>query len=367
MQDQGTPVLNMAIGSPDQAPPEAVVKVLQETAVQQDVHGYQNYRGVPELREAMSSWMGRTFGVAPDPAHQLLPLMGAKEGIFHLSMAYLDPGDEVLVPDPGYPTYASAARLAGGTPRSYDLRPENGWQPDVEALKKEDLAKVKLMWVNSPHMPTGTRLDQGAFRALIGLARQEGFLLCHDNPYALVLNDRPLSLFDVEEAWDVGVELHSMSKAFNMAGWRVGWMCSSSEVLEQVVRVKTNMDSGMFLGIQKAAVEALQQPASWYEDLNKTYRERREVVHRMLDHLGCTYDPDTAGMFIWAAIPDHVADGFTFSDELLHGTHVFAAPGGVFGKNGERFIRFSLCSPLAIIKEAEKRIHAFQPERSSSL
>jgi aspartate/methionine/tyrosine aminotransferase len=352
----GYPVINLGIGSPDLPPPPEVIETLMVSAMQPAHHGYQNYRGVPALRQAIADFSNRVYKTVLNPDTMILPLMGSKEGILHISMAFLNEGDAVLVPDPGYPTYAAAARLAGATLRTYNLTEENNWKIDVQALRQQDLSNVKIMWINFPHMPTGIVATPDELKELVALATENKFLLVNDNPYSLILNDRPLSLLSVNGAQDVALELNSLSKSHNMAGWRVGWVAGRPEYIDAILRFKSNMDSGMFLSVQHAAAEALRTGNTWTESLNAVYRKRRQAACRLLDDLQCRYSTDQSGLFIWAKAPDDVPDVEQWLDDMLHETRVFITPGFVFGKNGARFVRISLCNPEEQILEAAKRI-----------
>ncbi len=361
MNKKGTKVINLGIGSPDRPPHPEVIERLHKTALQENTHGYQSYKGAPELREAFAQWYKRYFRVSLDAEKEVLPLMGSKEGIMHLSMTFLNEGDQVLVPDPGYPTYRSASQLAGAVCIPYDLKEERGWKPDLKELEERDLSRVKLMWVNYPQMPTGAKADPAFFERLVAFARRNHILLCHDNPYSFILpgeNSRPRSLLEIPGAREVAVELNSLSKSHNMAGWRIGVLVAHEEIIQQVMRFKSNMDSGMFLGLQQAAVHALSLGADWYAELNNTYRKRRDLAKELLDKIGCKYEEDQQGMFLWARVPSQYKDGYQLSDTFLYGGRVFITPGGIFGKNGEPYIRISLCSTVETIQEAIKRIRA---------
>ncbi|HOY20497.1 MAG TPA: aminotransferase class I/II-fold pyridoxal phosphate-dependent enzyme [Haliscomenobacter sp.] len=360
LRAEGKNVLNLGIGSPDLPPSEATIDALLESARRTDTHAYQSYQGIPELRRAFADWYWQYFGVRLNPEHEILPLIGSKEGIMHISMSYLEAGDEVLVPNPGYPTYRSVSLLTGASVRDYDLIEARQWQPDLDALAAQDLSKVKIMWVNYPNMPTGAQADKGFFKDLIAFAKQQQILIVNDNPYTFILNENPMSLLDVPGAMDVALELNSLSKAHNMAGWRVGMLAGAAEYLEPVVRFKSNMDSGMFKPIQVAAVKALQNPPSWYEGLNDIYRARRKEVFKLLDLLECSYDPAQVGMFVWAKIPSYYADGYTLSDAILDATQVFITPGGIFGTQGNGYIRVSLCSEAKVFQEATARITSYK-------
>ncbi len=353
---QGRAVINLAIGNPDLPPSDATIAALTERAQQPGSHGYQPYRGAPDLRQAMAAYYARVYGVSLDPERQLLPLMGSKEGIFHISMAFLNPGDRVLVPDPGYLAYPAAARMAGGEPLFYDLSAENGWLPDLVALAKMDLSRVKLMWINYPHMPTGAAATLVDLQRIIAFCRENRILLCHDNPYSRILNDSPLSLLQVDGALEVALELNSLSKSHNMAGWRVGLVAGQPDYLDPIVKVKSNIDSGAFLPVQLAAAAALQNSDEWHAAQNARYRERRELVWQFLEALGCRYRREGVGMFVWAKAPESIPNVAQFIDELLYQKEVFIAPGGIFGKNGERYVRVSLCAPTEKIAEAVRRV-----------
>ncbi len=352
----GKNIINLGIGSPDLAPSEETVTALTETAELPTSHGYQSYTGIPELREAISSWMNSTYGVDFKPENELLPLMGSKEGIMHISMAFLNPGDKVLVPNPGYPTYTSVSNLLDAEIEFYDLDENNGWNIDIEALKKKDLSKVKLLWINFPHMPTGAQADNQILKELIELAKKEQFLIINDNPYSLILNPNPQSIFNIEGAKEVCLELNSLSKSHNMAGWRIGWLTGTPEYISTVLRVKSNMDSGMFLGLQKAAIKALSNPLSWHEAQNEIYAKRKKLIGEIYDHLNVTYDPNGVGMFVWAKVPDEVESVEKLVDNILYKADVFITPGFIFGSNGDRYIRASLCANETTIKEALERI-----------
>lgn len=356
LNKSGEPVINLGIGSPDMPPHPEVIKVLQESSSRPDVHAYQSYKGSQALRRAFSEWYDRWYGVTLDPETEILPLIGSKEGIMHICMTYLNEGDEALIPDPGYPTYKSAVKLAGATPVPYILKEENGWQPDFEALEQSDLSRVKIMWVNYPHMPTGQKADKEVFEKLVTFGQKNNILICHDNPYSFILNDEPGSLLSVEGARDVVIELNSLSKSHNMAGWRVGVLCGAKERIEEVLRFKSNMDSGMFLPVQLAAAKALSLGSEWYSELNEVYNRRRTLVFELLDHLKCIYSRAQVGLFVWAKIPSTFENCYQLSDRILYDSRVFITPGGIFGKEGEQFIRVSLCSTEEKLKDSLARI-----------
>ncbi|WP_132055167.1 pyridoxal phosphate-dependent aminotransferase [Pseudocnuella soli] len=352
----GAPVLNLGIGSPDLPPHPDVIRVLQEEAAKPGNHAYQSYKGAEALRKAVAQWYATWYGVELDPASEILPLIGSKEGILHICMTYLNEGDVALIPNPGYPTYRSAVQLAGGTCLPYELTAANNYFPDFEALEQTDLSRVKLMWVNYPQMPTGQLPQTEVFERLVQFGKKHNILICHDNPYSFILNDQPASMLAVDGAKEVVLELNSLSKSHNMAGWRVGFLLGAADRINEVLRFKSNMDSGMFLPLQLAAAKALSLDASWYQSVNEQYRQRRQKAYELLDLIGCTYSTDQAGMFIWAQIPADYRDGFAVSDEILKTARVFITPGGIFGSAGNGFIRVSLCSPIEKLDAAINRI-----------
>jgi LL-diaminopimelate aminotransferase len=355
MNRSGPTVINMGIGSPDLPPSGSVIEKLINSSLKPGNHGYQSYRGVGSLRLAFAEWYSKYYGVDLDPLHEILPLMGSKEGIFYVSMAFLNEGDQVLVPDPGYPTYTSVSELVGAEVIPYDLKAEKGWHPELDRLEKMDLTKVRIMWVNYPHMPTGAKATKALFRELVDFGKSHDIIICHDNPYSFILNEDPLSLLALEESEEMVLELNSLSKSHNMAGWRIGMVAGNQAFINHINTVTSNIQSGMFLPIQHAAIEALGHSRSWYNQLNKIYSERRKRVWQLLDLLHCTYEKEQAGLFVWAGIPgEH--DSFAFSEEILERARVFITPGGVFGKNGINYIRVSLCSPVEIILESFNRI-----------
>lgn len=356
LNQSGEKVINLGIGSPDLPPHPSVIETLYEYASRPDTHAYQNYQGILPLRQAIADWYGRYYGVSLDPNQNVLPLIGSKEGIVHICMTYLAEGDEALFPNPGYPAYSAAIRLSGATGIPYTLTPENNWLPDLDALAKTDLSRVKLMWLNYPHMPTGAMATESFFKEIVAFATQHNILLCHDNPYSFILNDRPKSLMAVEGAMDVAIELNSLSKSANMAGWRVGMLVGAEKRIKEIIRFKSNMDSGMFLPVQMAAAKALSLGPEWYSELNDTYRRRREKVYQLLDALGCNYDRKQVGLFVWARIPESYTDGYALSDEVLHRSRVFITPGGIFGDAGMSYIRVSLCATESTLEQASNRI-----------
>jgi LL-diaminopimelate aminotransferase len=353
-------IINLGIGSPDQAPSQNAIDALITSAKNPAHHGYQNYKGIPQFRKAIADFYQNTYNVRLDTESMILPLMGSKEGIMHIAMAFVNEGEEVLIPDPGYPTYSSVANLVGAKLRPYAMREELDWGVDIDALKKSDLSKVKLMWINFPHMPTGRTASREELKQLIDLARKNNFLIVNDNPYSMILNDQPMSILSIEGAEDVALELNSLSKSHNMAGWRLGWVAGKKEYIDAVLKVKSNMDSGMFLGLQHAAVEALKNGKEWFTTLNKMYAERKSAAKQILDVLGCSYSDKQSGLFVWAKAPESVPDVEKWIDEILYGTKVFITPGFIFGKAGRRFIRISLCCTVEILKEALERIDKFQ-------
>lgn len=352
---EGRPIINMGIGSPDLAPSIGVLQTMKEALSDNGAHQYQSYQGLPELRQAIASFYKDKFGVATDPQNEILPLMGSKEGIMHISMAFLNPGDEVLIPNPGYPTYQAVTKLVGGVPRTYDLLEENNWFPDLEKLAQEDLSKVKLMWVSYPHMPTGAMATLNNLKQLIAFAKEHTILLINDNPYSFVLGTNPTSILEIAGAKEVALELNSLSKTFNMAGWRVGMVLGRQDHIEAILKVKSNMDSGMFYGIQRGAIAALQSGKAWFEELDAVYTSRRKLMFQLASLLECTYDTEAVGMFVWAKLPEGSVSSEEFIDDILYKKDIFIAPGTIFGSNGEGYIRFSLCVPEEKIKEAIAR------------
>lgn len=353
------PTINLGIGSPDQSPSENTIEALVTTARKQSSHGYQNYKGIPALRQGIAAFNERTYGVKLDAETMILPLMGSKEGIMHIMMAFVDEGDEVLIPDPGYPTYGSVAKLVGAKVRTYKM-PIN-----IKELKSQDLSKVKIMWVNFPHMPTGITASKEELKELVDLAREKQFIIVNDNPYSLILNDNPMSILAVPNALDVALELNSLSKSHNMAGWRIGWVAGRADYIDAVLRVKSNMDSGMFLGLQQAAVEALNNGESWFTKVNSVYADRKKVAERILDELGCTYTKDQSGLFVWAKVPASITDVEKWVDKILYGTKVFITPGFIFGEAGNGFIRISLCATVEKLNEALERLRNWNAEHGT--
>ena len=356
MIQSGESIINMAIGSPDLFPSVKVVDEIKNSLSDSFAHKYQSYQGLPELRDAIAKFYNKFFGVELNPSNEVLPLMGSKEGIMHISLAFLNPGDEVLIPNPGYPTYLSVTKLVQANPVFYNLSEENGWFPNLSELENKDLSKVKLMWINYPHMPTGASANFDQFEKLLEFAKTNNILLINDNPYSFILNDEYLSLLKVRGYKDFVLELNSLSKSFNMSGWRVGMLVGSSDNITKVLKVKSNMDSGMFYGIQKGAIAALNLDKSWFEDLNKVYLKRRKLIWNIADKLNCSYDKNSKGLFVWAKLPNHIKSSEQYIDTLLKEKKIFIAPGTIFGSNGEGYIRFSLCIDEVKIDEALKRI-----------
>ncbi|MGG9972376.1 pyridoxal phosphate-dependent aminotransferase [Ferruginibacter sp. SUN002] len=368
MNKQGKNVISLGIGSPDLPPHPSVIKALQEEAVKPNQHGYQSYKGSPIFRTAIAKWYNKWYDVTLNPDTEILPLIGSKEGIMHICMTYINEGDLVLIPNPGYPTYRSAAKISGGVCVEYNLEKKNSWFPDFLELqqiirvhksmqeKQGGEGRNVLMFVNYPQMPTGQLPTKELFEKLIHFAQRNGVILVHDNPYSFILNDNPMSILSVVGAKEVALELNSLSKSHNMAGWRVGMLCGAQDKINDVLRFKSNMDSGMFLPVQLAAAKALELEQDWHDEVNKVYAQRRKKVFELLHLLNCNFDEDQAGLFVWASIPPHYKDGFELSDEVLHKSNVFITPGGIFGSAGNNYVRVSLCSTEEKIEEAIKRI-----------
>ena len=360
MNAQGADVINLGIGSPDLPPAKEVTDTLAQEAANPKAHGYQPYVGIPELRNAWAQWYRRWYNVELDPANEVLPLIGSKEGIMHISMAFINEGDAVLVPNPGYPTYSSVSKLVGAKIISYDLSAENGWQPDFEALEARhaageiDLGAVKLMWCNYPNMPTGANGSVELFEKLVAFGKKYGIIICHDNPYSFILNDNPLSIMSVEGAKDICNELNSMSKSHNMPGWRIGMVASNRQFIEWILRVKSNMDSGMFRPMQLAAVKALEAPQSWYREMNKVYQARKDLARAILEKVGAEVAPEQVGLFLWGKVAGR---GVDICDDVLYKAKVFITPGFIFGSNGENYIRISLCANEQTLAGALERIN----------
>ena len=352
---EGKPVINMGIGSPDLAPDKTVIEAMSQAMFDDKAHEYQSYQGLPELRKGMADFYANQFGVALNFNTEILPLMGSKEGIMHISLAFLNEGDEVLIPNPGYPTYVSVTELVQAKAICYDLKEENDWQPDFEKLEQQDLSKVKLMWVSYPHMPTGANGTVELFEKLIAFGKKHHILIVNDNPYSFVLNENPISILQIDGAKEVALELNSLSKTYNMAGWRVGMVLGNAALIDAVLKVKSNMDSGMFYGIQKGAIEALKLGKDWFEKQNEVYNKRRNLIFQLAEKLHCAFDKNSVGLFVWAKLP-HGISAEDFIDQVLIEKHIFITPGIIFGSNGEGYIRFSLCVTEEKIQEAIKRI-----------
>ncbi len=358
MNTRGEDVLNLGIGSPDLLPPSDIIETLREASLAPEANKYQPYKGISALREGFSHHYQSMLGVSINPDTEILPLMGSKEAIMHISMSFLNDGDLVLVPNPGYPSYRVTAELAGATPVLYDLTEDMNWLPDLKKLERLDLTRVKLMWINYPNMPTGAIIDDLSLKALIDFADRHHILLCHDNPYNFILNEQPRSIFNIDGAWACCLELYSLSKCFNMSGWRVGGLIGNKDYIDVVLRFKSNMDSGMYKPIQIAAAKALHLNKDWFEYLNQIYRNRREAAYEIFDLLDCTYERDSAGLFIWAKAPSYIQDVTSWVDDILSQAKVFITPGVIFGSNGENYVRIALCSSTEQLHQARYRIES---------
>jgi LL-diaminopimelate aminotransferase len=356
MNAEGKNVINLGIGSPDLPPSPATINTLCEEANKSDTHGYQSYVGIPELRNAFANWYKQWYDVDLSPVTDIQPLIGSKEGILHITLAFVNPGESVLVPNPGYPTYTSASSICEANIITYDLDETNHWQPDFDALEQMDLSHVKLMWVNYPNMPTGANASMELFEKLVAFGKKHEIVICNDNPYSFILNDEKLSILQVPGAKDICIELNSMSKSHNMAGWRMAMLASNAEFVQWILRVKSNVDSGMFKPMMMAAVQALQNPASWHDEINAIYAKRRTIAFRIMDSLGCTYDTGQVGLFVWAKIPAQYSDSGALADEVLYKKNVFLTPGFIFGDKGKRYVRISLCCTEEMMEEAFYRI-----------
>lgn len=356
LRKKGKEIINMAIGSPDLPPPDAVIKALNETTNTKGAHQYQSYQGITELREAIANFYLKHYRVSLNPYREILPLMGSKEGIMHISMAFLNKGDSVLIPDPGYPSYASVSNLMQANIISYNLNASNNWLPDYKEIEKQNLSGVKMMWLNYPNMPTGTNATKEQFTKAVAFAKKHDIMLVNDNPYSFILNDNPLSLLETEGAQDVAIELNSLSKTFNMAGWRVGMVVGKGEIIKSILQVKSNMDSGMYLGIQKGAIEALYSTKEWFKELNKIYFKRRKILWEIFDILDLYYNKESTGLFVWAKLPKGRSD-IEFTDQLLKEKDIFITPGSIFGKNGKDYVRASLCVSEADLSTVLKRLN----------
>ena len=357
MNAEGKDVISLAIGSPDMPPSEKTIEKLCEVAHRPDAHGYQITMGTPELRNAMADFYKRWYGVELDPAKEVLPLIGSKEGILHVTLAFVNPGEEVLVPNPGYPTYTSLSKILGAKIVNYDLLENNGWQPDFEQLEKMDLSRVKLMWTNYPNMPTGGNARMETYKRLVDFARRHNIVVVNDNPYSFILNEKPISLLQVEGAKDCCIEFNSMSKSHNMPGWRVGMCLANPTFISWILKIKSNIDSGTFRGLQLAAAEALGNEAEWHHEANiEVYARHRQYAEQIMDTLGCTYDKNQVGMFLWGKIPEKYSDCEELTEKVLHEARVFITPGFIFGSNGQRYIRISLCANESVFAAALQRV-----------
>ena len=356
LNSRGLDIISLGIGGPDRPPHSETIEALCAESRRPDAHSYQPYVGIPELRRAFADWYARWYDVALDPQKEIQPLIGSKEGILHISLAFLNAGDGVLVPNPGYPTYSSVSRLAEAEIFTYDLDESNGWQPDFEQLEALPLDRIKLMWVNYPNMPTGANASMELFAKLVDFGKRHHIVIVNDNPYSFILNKQPISILSVPGAKDICIEMNSLSKSHNMAGWRIGMLASNPQFVEWILRVKSNIDSGMFRPLQTAAIQALSCGQEWYDEINRVYRARRDVAEKIMQTLGCSYDPSQVGLFVWGRIPDEVHDAESLADEILYNAHVFVTPGFIFGSRGNRYIRISLCASEERMREALQRI-----------
>ena len=356
MNAAGKNVINLGIGNPDLPPSEQTIAALAAEAQKPNTHGYQSYVGIPELRNGFAQWYKKWYNVELNPATEIQPLIGSKEGILHITLAFVNPGDSVLVPNPGYPTYTSASRICEANIVSYDLDENNNWEPDFEALEQMDLSGVKLMWVNYPNMPTGANASIELYQKLVAFGKKHSIVICNDNPYSFILNDEKLSILSVEGAKDICIEMNSMSKSHNMAGWRMAMLATNAEFVQWILKVKSNVDSGMFRPMMVAAVAALQNSEEWHAEINKVYARRRVIAFKIMDALNCVYNAKQVGMFLWAKIPDRYKDSGELADEILYGKNVFITPGFIFGDRGNRYVRISLCCPEPMLEEALNRI-----------
>jgi LL-diaminopimelate aminotransferase len=357
MNAAGKNVINLGIGNPDLPPSDQTIAALAAEAQKPNAHGYQSYVGIPELRNGFAQWYKKWYDVELNPATEIQPLIGSKEGILHITLAFVNPGDSVLVPNPGYPTYTSASRICEANIVSYDLDENNNWEPDFDALEQMDLSSVKLMWVNYPNMPTGANASVELYKKLVAFGKKHSIVICNDNPYSFILNDEKLSILSVEGAKDICIEMNSMSKSHNMAGWRMAMLATNAEFVQWILKVKSNVDSGMFRPMMVAAVAALQNSEEWHAEMNKVYTRRRVLACKIMDALNCVYDTKQVGMFLWAKIPDRYKDSGELADEILYGKNVFITPGFIFGDKGNRYVRISLCCPEPMLEEALTRIN----------
>lgn len=353
---KGADIISLGIGGPDRPPHEDVITTLATEAAQPGNHSYQPYVGLPALRKAFADWYARWYNVKLDPDTEIQPLIGSKEGILHVSLTFLNPGDGVLVPNPGYPTYSSVSRLAQAQIYNYDLTEENGWMPDFDALEKLPLDKIKLMWINYPHMPTGTPATLELFEKIVKFGKKHNIVIAHDNPYSFILNDKPLSLLQIDGAKEIAIEMNSMSKSHNMAGWRVGMLASNPTFINWILKVKSNIDSGQFKPVMLAAAKGLAAGKEWYDEVNTVYASRRKVAEQIMDELGCRFDPNQRGLFLWGRIPESYASSEQLADKVLYNASVFITPGFIFGSNGDRYIRISLCATEENMRRALDRI-----------
>jgi len=363
MRNSGVDVINLGIGNPDLPPPEIAMDTLASEGQVHGNHGYQSYTGIPQLRKAFAGWYSKYYGVELNDDREILPLMGSKEGIMHISLAFLNRGDEVLIPDPAYPAYEAAAKIAEAKVVKFNLTEANGWLPDFREIEKSDLSKVKLMWINYPNMPTGARASKSLFEELITFGKKHRILICNDNPYSFILNGYPMSILSVDGAMEVAIELNSLSKSHNMAGWRIGMVGGDAVIIETILKVKSNMDSGMFKPAQLAAVRALEMPEEWYKRNNEVYESRKLLAIRLLGLLGAVFNKNQSGMFIWARVPENFNHSSEFSDYYLHNAGVFITPGFIFGEQGKNYFRISLCRNHDLLMEAIKRIEKLKPVR----
>lgn len=358
MKAAGIDVVSLGVGGPDQAPSPETIEALISGVSDPQSHGYQSHNGIPELRRAFADWYKRWYGVSLDLKSEVLPLIGSKEGVLHISLAFVNPGDTVLVPDPGYPAYTSVNKMLGARIVKYPLKQENGWQPDFDALEQLDLTGTKLMWLNYPHMPTGAPAQMETFRRAVEFGRRHGILIVNDNPYSFILNEKPLSIMQIEGAKEVAIEMNSLSKSHNMPGWRVGVAVSNPRFISYILKVKSNIDSGQFKPMMLAAAKALEAGPEWYAEVNTLYGERRKVAEKIMDALDCDFDPTQAGLFLWGKIRNPELTAEQLADRLLHDAHIFLTPGFIFGENGDGYIRISLCAPIGRLEEALRRINA---------
>jgi len=360
MNERGLNVISLGVGSPDLPPSEEAIETLCQSAHQADTHGYQPYVGIPELRRAFADWYKNWYGVDLNPNTEIQPLIGSKEGILHVSLTFLNPGDSVLVPNPGYPTYSSVSNLVEAKIIPYDLKEENQWQPDFDVLEKMDLSHVKLMWVNYPHMPTGAPATRELYQQIVDFGRKHNIVICNDNPYSFILNEHPMSILEIEGAKDICIEMNSLSKSQNMPGWRIAMLASNPQFVQWILKVKSNIDNGQFKPMMLAAAKALQAPKEWYDGMNKVYRRRRKIAEKIMETLDCRFDPKQSGMFLWGKIPSKYKSSEALADEILYKARVFMVPGFIFGSNGDNFIRISLCCKDEQLQEALERVMNYE-------